>query len=337
MPSPPTSERQPGTSGDTWTTGRYPCPTGGITSAYTTLRPMDIGMSRYLFYLLYTFDIRKGFYGMGSGVRQGLNYDEVKEIRIVMPNDETQYAISDYLDKHCAQIDTLIDEAKNCLDEYRMWKASIIFEAVTKGTDSSADMVDSGIDIIGNMPSSWALKRLRFLCSVSTGNQDTQDSVADGAYPFYVRSPIVERSNKYTFEGESVLMAGDGAGAGKVFHHATGKYAIHQRVYCFYDFSEIDATYFFYYMSSMFSTEIDKGSAKSTVPSVRLPMLLNFPICLPPRYEQKHICEVVLGAVKSVDAIIEEKKALIANLESYKKSIIYEAVTGKRKVVLPHE
>ena len=147
--------------------------------------------------------------------------------------------------------------------------------------DPNAIMKDSGVDIVGTIPKSWEMVRLRFLCDTMTGNQDTQNAVADGKYPFYVRSPIVERANTFTFEGESVLMAGDGAGAGKVFHHATGKYAIHQRVYCFYNFRQITPQFFFYYMSNLFSTEIDKGSAKSTVPSVRLPMLLDFRISLP--------------------------------------------------------
>ena len=92
------------------------------------------------------------------------------------------------------------------------------------------EMKDSGIDIIGKIPTHWNLCRLRFLCRITTGNQDTQNAVEDGIYPFYVRSPKIERANSYTFDGESVLMAGDGAGAGKVFHHAFGKYAIHQRV-----------------------------------------------------------------------------------------------------------
>ena len=152
-----------------------------------------------------------------------------------------------------------------------------------------AEMKDSGIDTIGKIPTHWSLCRLRFLCKIMTGNQDTQNAVGDGIYPFYVRSPKIERANSYTFDGESILMAGDGAGAGKVFHHAFGKYAIHQRVYCFYDFNNIVPRYFYYFISNQFSLEIDKGSAKSTVASVRLPMLQNFVLCLPTTKEQTSI------------------------------------------------
>lgn len=306
---------------------------GIITSAYTTLHPISASHSKYIYYLLHAFDLKKGFYGMGSGVRQGLNYDEVKELRVVLPSDIEQEAITTYLDDKCGQIDLIIEEAKTSIEECKTWKESFIYEAVTKGLDTSVEMKDSGIDLIGNIPQKWSTRRLRFLCSVMTGNQDTQNAVPDGEYPFYVRSPIVERAKTYTFDGEAVLMAGDGAGAGKVFHHVDGKVAIHQRVYCFFNFKDILPRYFFYFMSNRFSVEMEKGSAKSTVPSVRLPMLQNFSITLPDITVQKLTCDYLDAKVNNLDSLIDEKQALITDLESYKRSLIYETITGKRKVV----
>ena len=125
---------------------------GIITSAYTTLRPIDTSNSKYLFYLLHAFDLKKGFYGMGSGVRQGLNYAEVKELRIVLPRQDEKDTIVQFLDEQCAQIDTLIEEAKLSVAEYKKWRASIVFEAVTKGLNPLAEMKDSHIDWIGQMP-----------------------------------------------------------------------------------------------------------------------------------------------------------------------------------------
>ena len=84
---------------------------GIITSAYTTLRSINPAHSRYLYYLIHAFDLKKGFYGMGSGVRQGLNYDEVKELRAVIPSRAEQDAIVTYLDDVCKQIDLMIDDA----------------------------------------------------------------------------------------------------------------------------------------------------------------------------------------------------------------------------------
>ena len=160
-----------------------------------------------------------------------------------------------------------------------------------------------------------------------TGNQDTQNAVGDGIYPFYVRSPKIERANSYTFDGESILMAGDGAGAGKVFHHAFGKYAIHQRVYCFYDFNNIVPRYFYYFISNQFSLEIDKGSAKSTVASVRLPMLQNFVLCLPTTKEQTSIATYLDTQCAKIDEIIAQAKNSIEDYRQWKASIIYEAIT----------
>ena len=168
---------------------------------------------------------------------------------------------------------------------------------------------------------------MRFLCKIMTGNQDTQNAVGDGIYPFYVRSPKIERANSYTFDGESILMAGDGAGAGKVFHHAFGKYAIHQRVYCFYDFNNIVPRYFYYFISNQFSLEIDKGSAKSTVASVRLPMLQNFVLCLPTTKEQTSIATYLDTQCAKIDEIIAQAKNSIEDYRQWKASIIYEAIT----------
>lgn len=77
---------------------------------------------------------------------------------------------------------------------------------------------DSGIEWIGEIPDSWNNVRLRFLCNIQTGNKDTVDKNEYGEYPFYVRSPIIERIDTYSFDGEAILTAGDGVGAGKVFH-----------------------------------------------------------------------------------------------------------------------
>jgi type I restriction enzyme S subunit len=218
-------------------------------------------------------------------------------------------------------------------EEYKAWKASIIHEAVTKGLDPNAEMKESGIDIIGSMPAHWETCRLKYLCDVMTGDQDTQNADENGEYPFYVRSPIIQRANVYTYDGEGILMAGDGAGAGRVFHHAFGKYAIHQRVYCFHNFRNINTEYYLYFISELFKKVMDKGSAQSTVPSVRLPMIQDFVFCIPSEDEQQKIVAYLNEKCSSIDSIVADKEALIADLEAYKKALIFEVVTGKRKVV----
>lgn len=189
------------------------------------------------------------------------------------------------------------------------------------------EMKDSGIDIVGEIPKSWKLERLRYLCDITTGNQDTQDADSDGEYDFYVRSPKIEKSTKYSFDGEGILMAGDGAGAGRIFHHAYGKYAVHQRVYIINNIRGIDSSFLFYYMSNIFPKLMDKGSAQSTVPSIRLPMLLNFTLALPDKKKQNLIADFLDSKCSEIDATAEDIQKEISLLEDYKKSVITEAVT----------
>ena len=189
------------------------------------------------------------------------------------------------------------------------------------------EMKDSGIDIVNDIPNNWDVIRLKYLCSIQTGNQDTQDADEQGSYDFYVRSPIVEKSTRYTFDGEGILMAGDGAGAGRIFHHAFGKYAVHQRVYRLAKFMNINSNYLFYYLSNLFSVEMDKGSAQSTVPSVRLPMLLNFRICIPPIEEQQAISAYLDKKCSEINSLTADIQKQIEMLEEYKRSVITEAVT----------
>ncbi len=186
---------------------------------------------------------------------------------------------------------------------------------------------DSGIDWIGLIPKEWNAIRLKYLCTIQTGNKDTQDSTPDGIYPFYVRSPKVEKSETYSFDGEGILMAGDGVGAGRVFHHVFGKYAVHQRVYRLANITGINSSFLFYYISNLFGKEMDRGSAQSTVPSVRLPMLQNFIISAPSFSEQQKIADYLDKVCGEVDEMVALQETMIEELKAYKQSVITEAVT----------
>ena len=189
------------------------------------------------------------------------------------------------------------------------------------------EMKDSGVDSIGFIPFEWRNTRLKYLCSITTGDSDTQDATPKGKYPFYVRSPIVERSDKFTFEGDGILIAGDGAGAGRIFHRVHGKYAVHQRVYRLYDFKNVNIDFIYHYLESLFPTEMDRGSAQSTVPSIRLPMLTNLQVALPPIEEQSLIVSFVSEKVDAITEVIARHRSIIEKLEEYKKSVITQAVS----------
>lgn len=189
------------------------------------------------------------------------------------------------------------------------------------------EMKDSGIEWIGEIPCSWEIQRLRFLCSITTGNMDTQNNNPDGQYPFYVRSPIIEHSDDYTFDNEAVLMAGDGVGAGKVFHYVNGKYGCHQRVYSMSRFKNVAGKFMYYYLLENFYKKIEESNAKSTVDSVRLPMIKDFQVSFPGLEEQNRIIEYLDSKCAQIDSIIEKQQAIIEKLKEYKLSVINEAVT----------
>lgn len=189
------------------------------------------------------------------------------------------------------------------------------------------EMKGSGVEWVGEIPAHWDPIRFRFIAKITTGNQDTQNADPEGEYPFYVRSPIVERCNNYTFDGEGILMAGDGAGAGRVFHLVDGKYAVHQRVYRFYDFKYVKPVLLKYYLENLFATVMDYGSAKTTVPSVRLPMIQDFVVCVPPENEQISIIEMLNEKCAQIDALISNVQLQIEKLKAYKQSVITEVIT----------
>ena len=125
----------------------------------------------------------------------------------------------------------------------------------------------------------WEQRKVSELCSIATGKSNTQDKVEDGEYPFYVRSPVIERSNKYLYDEEAVLTVGDGVGTGKVFHYVNGKYDLHQRCYRIFDFSnKLDAKYFYQVFSKLFYRRVMTMTAKTSVDSVRMEMIADMKI-----------------------------------------------------------
>ena len=185
----------------------------------------------------------------------------------------------------------------------------------------------SGIDWLGEIPSHWDIISLKYLCDICTGNKDTINRVDDGLYPFFVRSPKVERINSYSYDGEAILMAGDGVGAGKVFHYINGKFDYHQRVYNFHNFDKVSGKFLFYYLQSNSKYVIEEGAAKSTVDSVRLPWLKSFPIALPDIDTQKKIVSFLDKKSPQIDALVAGKQAQVEDLRKYRTSLITEAVT----------
>lgn len=286
----------------------------------------------YYFYAMYANKENLLYFNQTTGI-QNLKVGEYLGQSIFIPTYEEQEAIASYLDKKCGKINGAIDVQKKKIDLLNELKQTIITNAVTKGLNPDAPMKDCGVEWIGEIPEHWKIKRTRFLCNIQTGDKDTVNREDDGLYPFYVRSPKVERINTYSFDGEAVLMAGDGVGAGKVFHYANGKFDYHQRVYNLHNFKDVSGLFFYYYILNKFRYIIEEGAAKNTVDSVRLNMIQDFWMTIPPVSEQQNIVKYIDGEISKIDAQISKANRRIELLNELKQSIITEAVTGKIKVI----
>jgi type I restriction enzyme S subunit len=164
---------------------------------------------------------------------------------------------------------------------------------------------------------------------VQTGARDTEHAVEEGKFPFFVRSQTIERINSKSFDCEAVLTAGDGAGVGKVFHHYTGPFDFHQRVYMMNNFQGISGRFFFHYFRELFYRVALEGGAKSTVDSLRRPMLTSFPVCVPPVNEQEEIIQSVERKSAHFDILTANAEQGITLLQERRTALISAAVTGK--------
>ena len=287
----------------------------------------------FLCYWLYNLSSLGYFWSIVSQISIAhLTKEKLSNSPVVLPPINEQAAIATYLDTHCAKIDNLISIQQKRIALLQELKQSVITHAVTKGLNPNVEMKQSGVEWIGDVPKHWELVRTRYLCNLCTGSKDTINRVDDGKYPFYVRSPKVERIDTYSFDGEAILMAGDGVGAGKVFHYAVGKFDYHQRVYNFHNFKHVLGKFFYNYISNNFKYIIEEGGAKNTVDSVRLYMIQNFMTTVPPLEEQMEICNYIEQKEKVFDTSISNAQHQIDLLQEYKQSLITEVVTGKRKV-----
>lgn len=185
----------------------------------------------------------------------------------------------------------------------------------------------SGVKWLGDYPEHWDLRRLKFVADIQTGDKDTVDAEDSGEYPFFVRSQTVERINSFTYDCEAILTAGDGVGVGKVFHHYNGPFDFHQRVYMMNNFQEIDGRFLFYYLRENFYKVALEGGAKSTVDSIRRPMIADFPVTIPPEVEQAAIVDFLDRETAKIDDLIAEQKKLTALLKEKRQAVISHAVT----------
>lgn len=311
---------------------------GIITSAYTTLRPINPAHSRYLYYLIHAFDLKKGFYGMGSGVRRGLNYDEVKELRVVLPETGECERIVRFLDEQCSLIDSMITEAQLSIEECVLWRKTIIFETVTKGMNPCTAMKESHIEWIGKVPCHWKLSRIK-------NELDNLDYLREpisaekrentlGLYDYYGASGIIDKIDNFNVDDTVLLIGEDGANLLMrnlpLVYRVSGKFWVNNHAHILKVHDNNSYGFIAYLLESGDYTVYITGSAQ---PKLSQFNLMRFPIIIPPIEEQKEIEAYLDQKCSAINCLIQEKELLIGDLEAYKRSLIYEAVTGKRRVV----
>ncbi len=342
---------------------------GIITSAYLAVVPQRSRIIPwYALYLLKAYDFKMVFHGQGSGIRMTLKFADFATLPITLPPLPEQRAIADYLDEKCGAIDVAIAEAKKGIEEYKAWKKSLIFETVTgkrrvgvfnaetQRRREVEKMKPSGIPWVGAIPAGWrVVKASRLIASTQNGltRRNLSESKGDivlrlknispDGYIDYSDVVRIELSEKE--KDTYCLTEGD-----LLFARVNGSRGLVGKCAVFVDNEECVAyndhlirvrvngivvrSFITYYLSSQSGrTEIELHTSTSAGQfTISGEGLRDIAVVLPPLPEQQAIADYLDETCAAIDAMVTEKEALISDLEAYKKSLIYDTVTGKREV-----
>ncbi|MDH6604112.1 type I restriction enzyme S subunit [Bacilli bacterium PM5-9] len=291
---------------------------------------------KFLYYVLLSEEFWLWFNYTNSGASTILHlYQNVfNQFTYVIPLLKEQQDIANFLDEETKKL----DDAKNILQQHieklKEYHKSLIWETVTKGLDKDVPMKDSGVDWIGEIPGEWVLTRLKYLAKITTGTADSQDQVIDGEYPFYIRSQKPVNIDYFTHNCTAILTAGDGD-IGNIWHYVSSKFTAHQRVYIISDFINlVDSRYLYFYFCEIFKLQPVLFDAKTTVGSLRMSMLTDFEVLLPEIEVQQAIANFLDEKTSIIEKIIFNVQSQIEIIDKQKKTLIYDYVTGKRRVEL---
>lgn len=306
---------------------------GSVSLINTILIPRKKMHPGYYDWLFHTTLFADEFYKWGHGIVDDLwttRWQEMKRILVPVPPYETQSVIAAYLDTQCAKIDEIIAQAKASIEDYKQWKASIIYEAVTKGLDPNVEMKDSGIEWIGRMPAHWTAPALKHLCTMQAGKNLISEQIStSGRYPVYGGNGQRGYYSDYNVNGNFLLVGRQGALCGNV-HCVSGKFWATEHAVVTTPSKITNISYLYYLLIAMDLNQYASNSAAQ--PGLSVGNILTVKTLLPPIDEQVRISEFLDNCCPRIDEVITEKQSLIDDLESYKKSLIYEVVTGKRRV-----
>lgn len=292
------------------------------------VKPQEGFSLRYYYYLACVFDYN---YYISQTTLPGMTQTNYNNMKLPCPSLDEQSAIAAYLDTQCAKIDEIIAQVKASMEDYKQWKASIIYEAVTKGLDPNVEMKDSGIEWIGRMPAHWTAPALKHLCTMQAGKNLISEQIStSGQYPVYGGNGQRGYYSDYNANGNFLLVGRQGALCGNV-HYVSGKFWATEHAVVTTPSKITNIRYLYYLLIAMDLNQYASNSAAQ--PGLSVGNILTVKTLLPPIGEQVRISEFLDNCCPRIDEVITEKQSLIDDLESYKKSLIYEVVTGKRGVI----
>lgn len=329
---------------------------GIITSAYCSIRVRGAESPNYLYYYLHTFDIAKGFYGMGSGVRQGLNWDGLKYIKILLPPQHEQDRISVFLNQKTLEIDSMLSKTISSIEEYKKLKQAVITQAITKGVRGERKMKDSGVEWIGEIPKEWdIIKSSRIIKTTQNGLSRRDLEKSEGQIILKLKNITSDGKIDYSFLNRITLSQNElntyALTTGDfLFVRVNGSKSLVGKCAIFEAISEIVAyndhiirvklsnqcynRFFLWYLYSCCGkAEIDLHTSTAAGQyTISGDGLRDITLVFPPIDEQKEIADYLDAKCAEIDGLIAKKEQLVKELEGYKKSLIYEVVTGKREV-----
>ena len=327
----------------------------GVTSpAYSRFVMHDGYYNAYYDYLLRAIDDDKVFVHLSKNLRSSLTESDFGVIKTCVPSLAEQKRIVTFLDAQGAEIDAVLEKTRASIEEYKKLKQAVITQAVTKGIRGDRPMKDSGIEWIGDIPAEWEIRKIfRAINKVGDIDHYMPDSVDDGI-PYLMTGDLQEklsdvnlkRCKKVSFQDCEMLSSKIRVSKGDVIF---ARYATIGTV-CFVDTEDnilvsyacliikpnsslLYGEFLFYYLkSTAFLEEIKQYIKANTQANVGLDSVSKAKIALPSVHEQQKIVEYLRDKCKKIDALIAKKQQYLTEIENYKKSLIYEYVTGKKEV-----
>lgn len=315
--------------------------------------------SKFVFYLLGSeVCIRQMWLKAGQKSAQpGFNIDELVDFKIPISKDfSTQQRIADYLDRKCAEIDELAALQETMIAELKRYKQSVITEAVTKGLDKNVKFKDSGVEWIGEIPEGWEVTRFYKVNNIRgrLGWKGLKaEEYQESGYPFlsafninndkldwsdlnFINKDRYDESPEIKLSVGDVLIVKDGAGIGKcarVSELPYGESTVNSSIAVITPPSFLDYGYLYYYiLSNPFQRVIWFLKIGMGVPHLTQENMRNIKMPFPPLTEQQAIADYLDEKCSEIDELIAIKQQKIEQLKEYKKSVIFEYVTGKKEV-----